>query len=136
MRVRLTAMAHRALIPLVAAGRHGVERVAFLHGLADPLGVTVAAVSSVANTHRRANGFGVAARDYRTAAASGSLIGLFHTHAGDCRPSDADLALLRRSGLVQIIGAPAEDGSAVTLRALCLRDDGSIDSPPIEVIAP
>jgi len=136
IRVSLTASAHRALVPLVFAGRHGLERVAFLHGFRDALGVRITTVKSIGNTHRSPGGFGVAARDYRKAAASGSLVGLFHTHARDCRPSEADLRLLRRSRMVQIIGAPGDGGSEARLRSLCVLDDGRIDSPPIEVLSP
>jgi proteasome lid subunit RPN8/RPN11 len=135
-RVILTPTAHRALEPLVALGRSGMERVAFLHGSTRDRRILIDGVRQVANTHRRPGGFGVSMSEYRKAVASGTLVGLFHTHTRDCRPSSADIALLRRSRLLQIIGAPGTSRGAIRLESFHWVANDRIDSLPIEVSCP
>lgn len=130
----LTDAVYRALRPLVSGGRDGWERVAFLHGAAGESGARVTTIVSVPNTHRSPGGFGVALSAYRKAAASGSLVGLFHTHMRDSRPSAADLRLLTPGGLYQLIGAPAGRRGAIELRSFRGRPNGEVEYPPIEVI--
>ena len=135
-RLVMCESAYRALVPLVARGATGRERVAWLHGIIEGPAVTVTAVEPTVNTHRCAGSFGIAASDLRQARASGTLVGLFHTHAGDSTPSAADLRLVRESHLLQLIGSPGRPRQAIRLQAFYCGGYGSIDTPRIEVSAP
>lgn len=130
----LTDAVYHALRSLVSRGNDGRERVAFLHGATGEPGARVTTVVPVPNTHRSPGGFGVALSAYREAAASGSLVGLFHTHMRDSRPSAADLRLLAPHGLYQLIGAPAGKRGAIELRSFRGRPNGDVEYPPVEVI--
>jgi proteasome lid subunit RPN8/RPN11 len=128
--------AHRAILPLVARGSSGIEHVAFLHGVEHAAGATIRSVEQVTNTHRSPGGFGISAPDYRRAVESGTLIGVFHTHARDSRASRADITLLRKTRLLQVIGAPGQRPGTVVLSCYRLLEDGQICSPAIVVSDP
>ncbi len=126
----LAARLHR-LVPRLGAG---YEQVAFLHGRRAAGRIEVTAIEPVPNTHRRPGSFGVAACDYRTARARGTLVGLFHTHVNNCRPSAADRRLLRLLPLVHVIGSPGPAPSLARLHSWIAAPNGSIRSLRLEVV--